>query len=65
MLRTGNNNMGAPPEETLDPEDWAPLRALAHRAVDDAFAYLAKRREQPVWRATPPAILEHFTVAAP
>jgi hypothetical protein len=23
-------------EETLDPPDWAPLRALGHRMVDDA-----------------------------
>jgi aromatic-L-amino-acid/L-tryptophan decarboxylase len=60
-----NRIMAAPPEETLDPEDWAPLRALAHRAVDDAFEYLSKRREQPVWRATPAAILEHFTQPAP
>jgi glutamate/tyrosine decarboxylase-like PLP-dependent enzyme len=53
------------PEETLDPADWAPMRELAHRAVDDAFDYLAQRREQPVWRATPPEILEKFQQPAP
>src|SRR5580698_4622650 len=57
--------MSGPPEETLDPEDWAPLRALAHRAVDDAYDYLATRREQPVWRATPADVLQHFTEPAP
>jgi glutamate/tyrosine decarboxylase-like PLP-dependent enzyme len=57
--------MSALPEETLDPGDWAPMRALAHRAVDDAFDYMAQRREQPVWRPTPQAILEKFKQPAP
>jgi len=57
--------MSGMPEETLDPKDWAPLRALAHRAIDDAFDYLANRREQPVWRPTPAAVLEQFKQPAP
>lgn len=57
--------MNAVNEESLDPSDWTSMRALAHRAVDDAIDYLAKRREQPVWRATPPEILEHFKSPAP
>jgi glutamate/tyrosine decarboxylase-like PLP-dependent enzyme len=52
-------------EESLDPNDWDAMRALAHRAVDDALDYLANRREQPVWRATPPAVLENFKAPAP
>lgn len=57
--------MSAPGEETLDPSDWSSMRALAHRAVDDAIDYLAQRREQPVWRATPADVLEHFKTPAP
>jgi glutamate/tyrosine decarboxylase-like PLP-dependent enzyme len=57
--------MSGLPEETLDPSDWMPLRALAHRAVDDAFDYLAQRREQPVWRPTPAEVLEKFQQPAP
>jgi hypothetical protein len=28
------------PYETLDPENWDEMRALAHRMVDDAITYL-------------------------
>ena len=51
--------------ESLDPADWAPLRALAHRAVDDAFDYLQSRREVPVWRPTPAAIAAEFHAPLP
>jgi glutamate/tyrosine decarboxylase-like PLP-dependent enzyme len=39
--------------ETLDPDDWESSRALAHRMVDEAVAYLAGVRERPVWRPMP------------
>jgi glutamate/tyrosine decarboxylase-like PLP-dependent enzyme len=51
--------------ESLDPADWAPLRALAHRAVDDAFSYLQSRREAPVWQPTPAAIAAEFRAPLP
>ncbi len=40
---------------SLDPADWAALRALAHRALDDTFDAVANIRERPPWRAIPPA----------
>lgn len=52
-------------EETLDPEDWAALRALSHRIVDDAIDYLGAVRERPVWRNMPAAIRESFAAPLP
>jgi len=40
-------------EESLDPEDWAAMRELGHRMVDDMMNYLATVRERPVWRPIP------------
>jgi aromatic-L-amino-acid decarboxylase len=40
-------------EETLDPADWASLRVLAHRMVDDMLDYTAALREQPAWQHMP------------
>ncbi len=54
-----------PGEETLDPEDWPQLRALAHRAVDDALDYLQQTRERAVWRPTPPEVVAHFHAPLP
>ena len=48
------------PTETLDPEDWHGIRALAHRAVDDAFDWLSSVRARPVWQPTPEAVLATF-----
>jgi aromatic-L-amino-acid decarboxylase len=45
---------------TLDPDDWASLRALAHRAVDDAFDDLITIRDRPVWRNTPEPVAAQF-----
>ena len=57
--------MSQPPEETLDPADWAAARAVAHRAVDDAIAHLAGLRERPAWRQPPPAVHAHFKQPLP
>src|SRR6267154_2832150 len=46
--------------ETLDPADWDAMQALAHRAVDDGFAWLKSVRERPVWRPTPDAVVARF-----
>lgn len=48
------------PTETLDPEDWRDIRALAHRAVDDAFDWLSTVRERPVWQPTPDSVVAKF-----
>jgi aromatic-L-amino-acid/L-tryptophan decarboxylase len=48
------------PPETLDPEDWQAMRALAHRAVDDSFDWLRSVRERPVWQPTPADIVAQF-----
>ena len=41
--------------ETLDPENWDEMRALAHRMVDDAMDYLERVRERPIWKPVPEA----------
>ena len=51
--------------ETLDPENWEEMRALAHRMVDDALDYLQNARENPVWRPVPADVAEHLREPAP
>lgn len=51
--------------ETLDPENWEEMRALAHRMVDDAITYLETVRERPVWQAMPEDVTAHFQEKAP
>ncbi|MBS0389280.1 MAG: amino acid decarboxylase, partial [Proteobacteria bacterium] len=52
-------------QETLDPADWPQLRALAHRAVDDALDYLQQSSHRPVWRPTPAEIAARFRAPLP
>ena len=40
-------------ELSLDPEDWAAMRALGHRMVDDMLGYLEHVRERPIWQPVP------------
>ena len=47
-------------EETLDPQDWAALRALGHRALDDAMDYMESLRERPAWEHAPARVKAHF-----
>ena len=56
---------GHTPYETLDPEDWGKMRALAHRMVDDALTYLETVRERPVWQPVPQAVAARLKVPAP
>jgi aromatic-L-amino-acid/L-tryptophan decarboxylase len=51
--------------ETLDPENWEEMRALAHRMVDDAISYLENVRERPVWQPVPEQVAAHFDEPAP
>jgi glutamate/tyrosine decarboxylase-like PLP-dependent enzyme len=51
--------------DSLDPDDWTAMRALAHRAVDDALDYLAGVRDRPVWQPTPEAVVAKFHAPLP
>ncbi len=51
--------------ETLDPENWEEMRALAHRIVDDAMTYLETVRERPVWQPVPDEVAARFEEQAP
>ena len=53
------------PQESLDPENWDDMRALAHRMADDAITYLQTVGERPVWQPVPDAVVAHFDSAAP
>ena len=52
-------------EETLDPQDWAAFRALAHRAVDQAVTYMQTVRDRPAWRTPPPEVRAELRAALP
>ncbi len=51
--------------ETLDPQNWDEMRALAHRMVDDALTYLETVRGRPVWQPMPEETVERFKTSAP
>ncbi len=51
--------------ETLDPENWDDMRALAHQMIDDAFHHLQTLRERPVWQPVPDEVAAKFQVPAP
>ncbi len=53
------------PLVSLDPDDWAEARAVAHRMVDDAVAHLAEVRKRAVWLPMPDAARDSFKTAAP
>ena len=54
-----------PSYETLDPTDWAAMRALGHRMVDDAITWLETLRDRPVWQPVPDEIAARFATPAP
>lgn len=58
----------APPalaEETLDPPDWAALKALSHRIVDDSIAYLRDIHDRPSWQNMPAEVKAFFAGPLP
>jgi glutamate/tyrosine decarboxylase-like PLP-dependent enzyme len=55
----------SPVEETLDPGDWAEIRALSHQIIDDAVGYLRDVRERPVWQPMPAAVTQVFATPLP
>ena len=54
-----------PSYETLDPTDWAAMRALGHRMVDDAITWLETLRDRPVWQPVPDEVAARFATPAP
>jgi glutamate/tyrosine decarboxylase-like PLP-dependent enzyme len=52
-------------EESLDPEDWEAMRALAHRMVDDMLDYTRTLRQRPPWRHAPRETKAHFDQPLP
>ena len=52
-------------EHTLDPVDWAELRAHGHRMVDDMVAYLASVRERPAWQRVPEDVRQRLSTPIP
>jgi aromatic-L-amino-acid/L-tryptophan decarboxylase len=58
--------ISSPPDHaTLDPQDWDAFRSLAHRMVDDMLTHLSTLRDQPAWRAMPPAVRGSFNEPLP
>jgi glutamate/tyrosine decarboxylase-like PLP-dependent enzyme len=53
------------PFETLDPEDWDEMSALAHQMVDDVMAYFQSVRDRPAWQPVPAQVAERLTAPAP
>ena len=53
------------PYETLDPQNWDDMRALAHRMVDDAVDYLQNVADRPVWQPVPPEVRKRLQSPAP
>lgn len=51
--------------ESLDPTDWAGLRALGHRMLDDMFDHLQTLRDQPVWQPMPAEVRDAFRAGLP
>jgi hypothetical protein len=60
-----NANTESTPFETLDPENWDQMRALAHRMVDDAVDYIEHVAERPVWQPVPAATRQRLKSPAP
>lgn len=52
-------------QETLDPQNWDEMRALAHRMVDDAISYLETVQERPTWQPVPNEVARRFSEPAP
>lgn len=70
MPMTSSADMAARPEggrsiETLDPQNWEDMRALAHTMVDDMMGWLETIGEGPVWQPMTDEVKRHFDSPAP
>jgi glutamate/tyrosine decarboxylase-like PLP-dependent enzyme len=52
-------------EETLDPEDWAAVQALAHQVVDEAISHVRDIRTRPLWQDMPDEVREAYDKPLP
>ncbi|MES2152972.1 MAG: pyridoxal-dependent decarboxylase [Pseudomonadota bacterium] len=50
---------------TLDPLDWASLRAQGHQMLDDMLDYIEHIRERPVWQPIPDQARAQFQLPLP
>jgi aromatic-L-amino-acid/L-tryptophan decarboxylase len=55
----------AAPRTSLDPEDWAGLRADGHRMLDEILDYIEGIRERPVWQPLPDEVRARFRAEVP
>ena len=51
--------------KSLDPVDWADLRTLGHRMIDDMFDHLQTLRQQPVWQKMPEPLRQELRQPLP
>jgi aromatic-L-amino-acid decarboxylase len=51
--------------EYLDPDDWASMRKLGHRMVDDMLDYLEKLDAYPAWQPAPEQVKAYFHSPVP
>ncbi len=53
------------PQESLDPDDWAAMRELGHKMIDDMLDYLQTVAERPVWQPAPDSVKAQFNRPVP
>jgi aromatic-L-amino-acid decarboxylase len=59
------NAVPDPEHPSLDPQDWAATRALAHRMLDDMLGYIENIRDRPVWQPIPDNVRSAFGADLP
>src|SRR5882672_5676098 len=52
-------------EESLDPHDWAAMRKLGHRMVDEMMSHLETVRERPAWQPIPESVKQSLGSPVP
>ena len=52
-------------QESLDPEDWDAMHALAHTMVDDAMDYIRTVGDRKVWQRVPEEVARMLDVPVP
>jgi hypothetical protein len=52
-------------ERSLDPPDWAPLRAVGHDMVEVLLRWLEEVRNQPAWKPMPEEVKARFRAPLP
>ena len=57
--------MSAEQDASLDPPDWAPLRAVGHEMVEVLLRWLEGVREQPAWAPMPEEVKARFRAPLP